>query len=139
MFEQLRESQSISMMKSIQISTQTQLRSQKSNLSNAPIEPIKTVIPITPQRFRIEDQIEQPTFYLFEAKAGQTLNINGKNGIVIAKLFSPPGHLLSNLVIHPQEKSQWQGSLYESGLYRVLVYPVLMSNDFMIMINLFDI
>jgi hypothetical protein len=117
----------------------TQLRLQEINSLNAPIEPIKKVTPITPQRFRIDEQIEQPTFYLFEAKAGQTLNMNGKNGIVIAKLFSPSGQFLSGFVIHPEQQSQWQGSLSESGFYRVLVYPVLMSTAFMIMINLSDV
>lgn len=117
----------------------TQLRLQEIYSRNAPIEPIKKVIPITPQRFRIDEQIEQPTFYLLEAKAGQTLKMDGKNGIVIAKLFSPSGQLLSGLVIHPEQQSQWQGTLSESGLYRVLVYPVLISIDFMIMIHLSDV
>lgn len=119
--------------------THIRLREQQINSLSSPIEPIKKVIPITPQRFRIDDQVEQPTFYLFEAKSGQTLKMSGNNGIVIAKLFSPSGQPLSSLVIHPQQPSQWQGSLPESGFYRVLVYPVLISNAFMIMISLSDV
>jgi|GEM_PF-3916207 hypothetical protein len=127
------------MMMSSHALAHARLREQQINSLSSPIEPIKKVIPITPQRFRIDDQVEQPTFYLLEAKSGQTLKMSGNNGIVIAKLFSPSGQLLSSLVIHPQQQSQWQGSLSESGLYRVLVYPVLISNAFMIMISLSDV
>ncbi len=120
--------------------TQTRLpNSHRTHSKISPIEPIKKVIPITPHRFRIEDQIEQPTFYLFEAKAGQTLNIRGEHGTIITKLFSPAGELLSHLIIHPDGQNQWSGSLLESGLYRVLVGPHLTSTGFIIKINLSDI
>lgn len=121
------------------ILTYPQLKPQNIKAHRQTIEPIKKVVPVTPQRFRIEDKIEQPTLYLFEAKADQTVDLGGWTGTITAELFSPSGQLLSRLVIHPHQSGRWYGSLSESGLYRVLVYPDMVSTEFIILINLSDV
>ncbi|MGB3532953.1 MAG: hypothetical protein WBA13_05490 [Microcoleaceae cyanobacterium] len=120
------------------ISSYTQPNSNHLDIQRSLIEPIKKVVPITPQRFRIEDQIEQPTFYLLEAQAGQTLNLLGESGTITAEIFSPLGQRLCRFKIHPDQPQQKYSSLSESGLYRILVDPGQISTAFTIKINLFN-
>jgi hypothetical protein len=119
--------------------SQIQKTSQKKSHPTASIEPIKKVIPVTPQRFRIEDQIEQPTLYLFEAKADQSIELCSESETIAVALFSPSGQILSQLTIHPDQQHTWQGSLLESGLYRILVYPNHISSIFIIKIRLSNV
>lgn len=116
-----------------------QQESQKKYYPNSAIEPLKKVTPITPQRFRIEDKIEQPTLYLFEAKAGQKIELCSEGDTITVGLFSPSGERLSQLMIHQPQLDPWRGCLSESGLYRILVYPNQISSRFMIKIRLSDV
>ncbi|MGB3402453.1 MAG: hypothetical protein WBA77_07160 [Microcoleaceae cyanobacterium] len=118
---------------------QIQNKSEKKSHLTFSIEPIKKVIPITPQRFRIEDQIEQPTLYLLEAKAKQNIELCSESEAIAVALFSPSGQILSQLTIHPEQQDTWQGSLSESGLYRILVYPNQSRSIFRIKIRLSNV
>ncbi|MGC9526963.1 MAG: hypothetical protein ACP5D7_15630 [Limnospira sp.] len=71
-----------------------------------------------PQSGEIRTTLEQPTLYIFNAEKGQHVTLIIWAGTLQAELYSPSGRELAIV-----SSGRWGGTISETGIYRIMVYP----------------
>jgi len=71
-----------------------------------------------PESGEIRTTLEEPTLYIFNATKGQHVTLIVWAGTLQAELYGPSGRELAIV-----SSGQWGGTISETGIYRVMVYP----------------